>query len=67
MEWLVGPLTEAGFRVAAVDHHGNNFVDGYEAEGSCFIWERPRDISFALDALAGEQPLAEKGAQLLTV
>ncbi|MDX3225273.1 alpha/beta hydrolase family protein [Streptomyces sp. ME19-01-6] len=62
MEWLVGPLTEAGFRVAAVDHHGNNFVDGYEAEGFCFIWERPRDISFALDALAGEQPLGSVGA-----
>ncbi|MFG3104510.1 hypothetical protein ACGFZL_28895 [Streptomyces sp. NPDC048182] len=30
MEWLVRPLHEAGFRVVALDHHGNNHVDGYE-------------------------------------
>ncbi|WP_405940750.1 hypothetical protein [Streptomyces sp. NBC_00207] len=34
MEWLVRPLHEAGFRVVALDHHGNNFVDGYEPQGS---------------------------------
>lgn len=62
MEWLVVPLTEAGFQVAAVDHHGNNLVDGYDPEGFCFIWERPRDISFALDVLASEQTLGPVGA-----
>jgi len=62
MEWLVHPLTEAGFRVVAPDHHGNNFVDGYEPEGFLFIWERPRDVTFVLDALAREQPLGPVGA-----
>ncbi|MGW1892482.1 alpha/beta hydrolase family protein [Streptomyces sp. NPDC002004] len=61
MEWLVGPLREAGFRVVALDHHGNNFVDGYEPEGFLHVWERPRDVSFALDALAREQPLGPVG------
>ena len=64
MEWLVGPLREAGFRVVALDHHGNNHVDGYEPEGFLHVWDRPRDVSFALDALdalAGEQPLGPVG------
>lgn len=61
MDWLVSPLREAGFRVAALDHHGNNVVDGYEPEGFLHVWERPKDISFALDALALEQPLGPVG------
>ncbi len=61
MGWLVRPLCEAGFRVVALDHHGNNFVDGYEPEGFLHIWERPRDVSFALDVLAREQPLGPVG------
>jgi predicted dienelactone hydrolase len=62
MEWLVRPLTAAGFQVAALDHHGNNFVDGYEPQGFLFGWERPRDVSFVLDALSREQPLGPVGA-----
>ncbi|MYS84526.1 hypothetical protein GTZ85_30955 [Streptomyces sp. SID5474] len=62
MEWLVRPLCEAGFRVVALDHHGNNFVDGYEPEGFLHVWERPRDVSFALDVLAREQLLGPVGA-----
>ncbi|MFD3451147.1 alpha/beta hydrolase family protein [Streptomyces sp. NPDC058691] len=62
MDWLVRPLREAGFRVMALDHHGNNFVDGYEPEGFLHVWERPRDISFALDTLAREEPLGPVGA-----
>ncbi|MER5757980.1 alpha/beta hydrolase [Streptomyces sp. NPDC002082] len=61
MEWLVDPLHAAGFRVVALDHHGNNFVDGYEPEGFLHPWERPRDITFALDVLAREQPLGPVG------
>ncbi|MFD6891024.1 alpha/beta hydrolase family protein [Streptomyces sp. NPDC059957] len=61
MDWLVRPLREAGFRVLALDHHGNNFVDGYEPEGFLHPWERPKDISFALDALALEGPLGPVG------
>ncbi|MFI5765372.1 alpha/beta hydrolase family protein [Streptomyces sp. NPDC051563] len=61
MRWLADPLHAAGFRVVALDHHGNNFVDGYEPEGFLHVWERPRDITFALDALAGEGPLGPVG------
>ncbi|MFD8672690.1 alpha/beta hydrolase family protein [Streptomyces seoulensis] len=62
MEWLVRPLCQAGFRVVALDHHGNNYVDGYEPEGFLHVWERPRDVSFALEALAREQSLGPVGA-----
>ncbi|TDC14971.1 hypothetical protein E1265_27480 [Streptomyces sp. 8K308] len=62
MEWLTRPLCEAGFRVVALDHHGDNFVDGYEPEGFLHVWDRPRDVSFVLDALAREQPLGPVGA-----
>ncbi|MGW1463907.1 alpha/beta hydrolase family protein [Streptomyces sp. NPDC002308] len=61
MNWLVRPLVEAGFRVVALDHHGNNFVDGYEPEGFLLGWERPRDVTFALDALAAREPLGPVG------
>ncbi|MET9448932.1 alpha/beta hydrolase family protein [Streptomyces cinerochromogenes] len=61
MEWLVRPLREAGFGVVALDHHGNNYVDGYEPEGFLHIWERPRDVSFALDTLARERLLGPVG------
>ncbi|CAM5251202.1 hypothetical protein GCM10010329_07690 [Streptomyces spiroverticillatus] len=61
MEWLARPLHEAGFRVVALDHHGNNYVDGYEPEGFLHVWERPRDITFVLDTLAREQPLGPVG------
>ncbi|MCF3120187.1 alpha/beta fold hydrolase [Streptomyces arenae] len=61
MEWLVRPLHEAGFRVVALDHHGNNYVDGYEPEGFLHVWERPRDVSFALDVLARDQLLGPVG------
>ncbi|MFS0693823.1 alpha/beta hydrolase family protein [Streptomyces nitrosporeus] len=61
MEWLARPLRGAGFRVAALDHHGNNFVDGYEPEGFLHVWERPRDVTFALDTLARERPLGPVG------
>jgi pimeloyl-ACP methyl ester carboxylesterase len=62
MRWLVEPLVAAGFRVIAVDHHGNNYVDGYEPEGFLFVWERPRDLTFVLDVLANEQPHGPVGA-----
>ncbi|WP_328719136.1 alpha/beta hydrolase [Streptomyces sp. NBC_00247] len=62
MNWLVRPLVGAGFRVIALDHHGNNFVDGYEPEGFLLGWERARDVTFALDALAARGPLGPVGA-----
>jgi predicted dienelactone hydrolase len=61
MDWLARPLTAAGFRVVAVDHHGNNVVDGYQPEGFIFGWDRPRDLSVVLDDLAGVGPLGPVG------
>ena len=45
MAWLNEPLAAAGFLAIAVDHHGNNLVDGYLAEGFARWWERARDLS----------------------
>ena len=52
--WLAERLVAAGFVALAVDHHGNNERDPYLPEGFICIWERPRDLSYALDALSGE-------------
>jgi predicted dienelactone hydrolase len=49
--WLAEPLNQAGFLVAAVDHHGNSYADEYLVEGFAFPWERPRDLSLLLDHL----------------
>jgi predicted dienelactone hydrolase len=56
MGWLARPLVAAGFRVLSLDHHGNNHVDGYHPEGFLLVWDRPRDITFVLDSVCGEQP-----------
>ncbi|MFI8253235.1 alpha/beta hydrolase family protein [Streptomyces filamentosus] len=61
MGWLAAPLRAAGFRAVALDHHGNNHVDGYEPEGFVHVWERPRDVSFVLGALGAEGPLGPVG------
>ncbi|MFF8379297.1 alpha/beta hydrolase family protein [Streptomyces sp. NPDC015661] len=61
MAWLAEPLAEAGFLTVAVDHHGNNFVDGYLPQGFTYVWERPRDLRFALDVLSAERPLGPVG------
>ena len=62
MTWLAEPLAEAGFLVAAVDHHGNNFADGYLPQGFVFWWERALDLSFALDALSQDYEVGSAGA-----
>ena len=51
LAWLAEPLAQAGFLVAAVDHHGNNWVDGYAAQGFIRVWERPADLRHALDLI----------------
>lgn len=62
MEWMTRPLAAAGFLAVSVDHHGNNWVDGYLAQGFAFQWERPADFRFVLDTLAAERPLGPVGA-----
>jgi len=61
MFWLAEALATAGNRVAAVDHHGNNYLDGYLPEGFTCGWERARDLTFLLDALAQQQELGPVG------
>ena len=62
MSWLSEPLAEAGFLVVAFDHHGNNFVDGYLAEGFARWWERALDAIFVLDRLADGEEIGPVGA-----
>lgn len=62
MAWLTAPLATAGFLAVAVDHHGNNSVDGYEPEGFARWWERPRDLSVVLDRLGADEDLGLVGA-----
>ncbi|MFC8455013.1 alpha/beta hydrolase family protein [Kitasatospora sp. NPDC057223] len=62
LAWLAEALAGAGFLVAGVDHHGNNWVDGYLPEGFAFSWERPRDLGFLLEKLRQERAVGPVGA-----
>jgi predicted dienelactone hydrolase len=62
--WWAAGLRDAGFDVAAIDHHGNNYVDGYLAEGFAWWWERPRDVSFVLDHVDARGPVGACGFSL---
>ena len=62
LAWLARALAAAGFLVVGIDHHGNNWVDGYLPEGFAFSWERPRDLGFALAELGQERRLGPVGA-----
>lgn len=48
--WLAAPLAEAGFIVAAPTHPGNTGPER-SAEQTMKLWQRPADLSRALDAL----------------
>jgi predicted dienelactone hydrolase len=56
MAWLATPLSRAGYRVAAVDHHGVSSVDGYDVRGFTYIWERPRDLRMVVDVIGQRWP-----------
>jgi predicted dienelactone hydrolase len=62
MTWLTEPLATAGYLTIAVDHHGNNFVDGYLAEGFVRWWERPLDFRVVLDELGERESIGTVGA-----
>jgi predicted dienelactone hydrolase len=55
--WLAGALAAAG-HVVIVDHHGNTAGEPYRAEGFLCWWERPRDLTNALDVLIEQEPFA---------
>lgn len=52
--WMAQALAAAGYVVIGVDHHGNTASELYRAEGFLCWWERPRDLSVALDLLASK-------------
>jgi predicted dienelactone hydrolase len=57
--WLVQPLTKAGFVVASVEHYGNSRTT-FDPALTLKFWDRPQDVSFALDNLLQEPFLQGK-------
>ena len=49
LEWLARRLVERGFVALGVNHHGNNGIEPYRAEGFACLWERAPDLSLMLD------------------
>lgn len=43
-----------------VDHHGNTALEPYRAESFLCWWERPRDLTLALDHLGETGPFARR-------
>lgn len=61
MRWMTEALAAAGFTVASIDHHGNNYIDGYIPEAFVWWWERALDFSFVLDHLGINGPVGAAG------
>lgn len=59
MMWLGRYLAARGFIVAAVNHHGNTGIEKYKPQGFMLFWERPRDVSVALDRLLADPLVGE--------
>jgi predicted dienelactone hydrolase len=51
MGWLGTVLAAHGYIAVAVNHPGNNAVEGYTARGFATWWERARDLSAIADAM----------------
>lgn len=62
LSWLATALVNAGIAVLGVDHHGNTYEEPYVAEGFARNWDRPRDMTFALDQLGDRFDLTRVGA-----
>ena len=57
LSWLAGKLVDQGYVVIAVDHSGTTTFNR-DAEQAAMLWERPRDLSRALDAVLDEPDFA---------
>lgn len=55
--WLAMALAAQGYIVAAPDHPGTTTFD-QDPSRAATLWERPRDLSRVIDALAGDTGLA---------
>jgi predicted dienelactone hydrolase len=62
LDWLARDLAGRGFIVVGVDHHGNTSAEPYRAEGFLAWWERARDLTLLLDALAAHGDFAGRFA-----
>ena len=49
--WLAWHLASEGYIVAGINHHGNNLLEPYTAQGFTHYWERPRDLTAVLNQL----------------
>ena len=49
MAWLATALTEQGYIVAGVNHHGTTSMDS-DPHRTIEIWDRPKDLSAIIDA-----------------
>lgn len=57
LNWLAGALVQQGYIVAAPDHPGTTTFNK-ASEQAAMLWERPRDLSRVIDALAADPGLA---------
>lgn len=55
LDWLGEALSAAGWLVVGVDHHGNTSAEPYLPQGFGFIWERPKDLRYALNWAMAER------------
>ncbi len=54
--WLAEKLVQNGFVVASLDHHGNTWQT-MNILATLRFWERPQDVSFAIDCLLEDSRL----------
>ncbi|QIG51218.1 alpha/beta fold hydrolase [Nordella sp. HKS 07] len=57
LNWLAEELSRHGYIVAAPDHPGTTTFD-QDPGRAAMLWERPRDLSRVIDALAADASLA---------
>jgi predicted dienelactone hydrolase len=54
LAWLGEALAAHGYITAAVNHPGNNAIDGYTVQGFTLWWLRARDLSAVIDGLLAD-------------
>jgi predicted dienelactone hydrolase len=61
LSWLGKKLAQKGFIVAAINHHGNTGAEEKTLlQGFLLWWERPKDISVAIDQLLKDKYFGPK-------
>jgi predicted dienelactone hydrolase len=60
MAWLGTALAAHGYVAVAVNHPGNNAIDGYTVQGFTLGWLRARDMSVVIDAMFADKMFARR-------